>query len=322
MLLSIIIPAYNAEHFISNCLDSVFRTKLPIQQYEVVVIDDGSKDRTSEIAQECKTRHPNMTVVVKENSGVSSARNRGIEIAKGTYVLFLDADDELIDNSLEKVANYLQGIEPVDMLVTRQTRFNGNNDTLTPAPSLEEHKRYNGVEAYKSKYVRTNAGGGICRTSFLRQHKLIFPEGVRNGEDGVFFAHVQVFIQSIVYYNIALYRINVIEGSASRNDHTKIGLSLVETLKAAASIKSSLKVSDEQKGIFDYVVYQMLSNASGWFAESKELNYRKLRELVDINKLLPLHTSKMYLMKNKAQFMNFSFPLFYFMCWVNSRFNK
>ena len=322
MLLSIIIPAYNAGEYIRNCLDSVYRTIANENLYEVILVDDGSKDETSSIIKDYKTEHSCLKLLTKDNGGVSSARNLGIKNAQGTYVLFLDADDELVEGALDKVLYYLSKIEPVDMLVTRQVRCMGDVEKLDLTPPLEEHKRYSGVEAYRNQYVRTNAGGGICRTEFLRQRNLTFPEGVRNGEDGVFFAHLQVYAQSIVYYDSVLYRINEVIGSASRVDHTKIGLSLVETLKAVAVIRNNLHVSNEQKGIFDYVVYQMLSNASSWFAESKELSYLKFKELVKLDKLLPLHTRDMCLMKRKAMLMNISFPFFYFLCWINSRFNQ
>lgn len=319
MMISIIIPAYNAERFIATCLDSVYRTVLSHNQFEVIVINDGSQDSTLSIINRYEEDKKNLKLIDKENEGVSVARNSGISIARGDYVLFLDADDELVDGAFEKVFNYLSNIEPVDMLVTRQVYNYGNREDTIAAPSIEEHKCYTGLEAYRSHYVRTNAGGGICRRAFLAQHNLKFPEGITNGEDGVFFAHLQVYARAIVYYNIPLYRVNVVEGSASRKNHTRMGLRLVNTLKAVGDIRESLQVSDEQKGIFDYVVYQMLSNTLGWFAESKELNYHQLRRSVDFEKLLPLHSRHMHLMKKKAILMNFSFPLFYFLCWLSCR---
>lgn len=316
MILSIIVPAYNAEAFVGRCLDSIYTDAPSEKLFEVVVINDGSKDKTSDIIKDNCDQHKNLLLIEKENGGVSSARNCGIDAARGEYVLFLDADDELIAGALSKVCKYLAEKNPIDMLVTRQSRNNGLEERLVETPPLEENKRYSGVDAYQKQYVRTNAGGGICRVQFLQQHHLRFPEGVTNAEDTVFFTHLQVYAQSIVFYDLLLYRIHEIRGSASRNDYTKLGLRHINTLHAIAEIKAGLNVSREQRGIFDYVVYQILSNTTAYFAKSKELSYRQLQKDMAYDKLLPLDIHYMYMMQRKARLMNFSFPLFYFLSWI------
>ena len=93
---SIIIPAYNAEKTIEECIESV--KKQTYCNWEVIVIDDGSNDKTADIA---KKMLPQDKVITKENAGVSSARNLGIILAEGDYLLFLDADDYLPKDTLE-----------------------------------------------------------------------------------------------------------------------------------------------------------------------------------------------------------------------------
>lgn len=93
---SIIIPAYNAEKTIEKCIESV--QEQTYSNWEVIVINDGSTDKTAEIA---KKALPHCNVITKENAGVSSARNLGITLAQGDYLLFLDADDYLPQNTLE-----------------------------------------------------------------------------------------------------------------------------------------------------------------------------------------------------------------------------
>lgn len=320
MLLSIIIPAYNAEKYIDRCMASVYKDAPALDDFELVVVNDGSKDQTSEIFKGYCGRYKNITLFDKENEGVSVARNVGIRAAKGDYVLFLDVDDELTEGSLAKLCTYLSEHEPMDMLVTRQIRNNGTREWMNGEPPLEEHKRYSGVEAHRHHYVRTNAGGGICRRAFLLENDLFFPPGVRNAEDTIFFGHLQVYAQSIVYYNLPLYLIHEIEGSASRGvDYTKLAKSHVITMHSVASVKNSLKGTREQKAIFDYVVYQLLSNTIQEFAASKELAYRQFKREVSVEKLLPLDTRYMYNMKISACLMNFSISLFYFMAWMKKR---
>ena len=320
MLLSIIIPAYNAEKYIDRCMASVYKAAPALNDFELVVVNDGSKDRTSEIFKGYCDQYSNITLIDKENEGVSVARNVGIRAAKSEYVLFLDVDDELTDGSLAKLCTYLSEHEPMDMLVTRQIRDNGSREWMKGEPPLEEHKRYSGVEAYKRHYVRTNAGGGICRRAFLLENDVFFPEGVRNAEDTIFFGQSQMYAQSIVYYNLPLYLIHEIAGSASRGvDYTKLAKSHVITMRSVAEVKRSLRGSREQKAIFDYVVYQLLSNTIQEFAASKELTYEQFKMDVSIEELLPLDTQYMYNMKSNARLMNVSIPLFYFLAWVKKR---
>ena len=317
MTLSIIIPAFNAEPYLERCFDSIYRDASSMEYFEVIVVNDGSKDNTLSRLNEYQAKYRNMVVVDQPNGGVSVARNNGIISAKGDYVLFLDADDELVEGALAKVYVYLKEHDSMDMLVTRQIRKKGNKTTIIPAPTLKEHIQYNGVEAYRSHYVRTNAGGGICRTCFLREFNLFFPKGVTNGEDSVFFAHLQVYAQKIVYNNILLYQINEITGSASRNDRTSLGIKLINTLESIDSIKSQLNVSAEQRGIFDYVAYQMLSRTMNCFAESKELSYNGLKKSIRHLNLLPFDVRHMFLMREKARMINYSFAFSYFLRWLH-----
>lgn len=309
--LSIIIPIYNAEAYIARCLDSVYNQGVAEEGFEVLAINDGTPDGSMEIVGSYAAQHANLTIINKVNGGVSSARNKGIESAQGEFVLFLDADDELIEGSLQKLYLYLCQHHTMDMLVTRQMRSNNGREHLVAAPSLVEHRSYSGIEAYRSRYVRIDAGGGVCRTDFLRRYHLYFSEGVRNAEDTIFFGLFQVYAESIVYYDLPLYRIYELDGSASRCSSERLGRSLIVTMRAVAKIKEALDVSAERRGIFDYVVYQLLSNTTACFACSKQLSYRQLRNEVDLKKLLPLDTRQMHLMRRQARLMNFSYPLFY-----------
>lgn len=103
--LSIIIPAYNCAHCIGACLGSVFNQK-NANQYDIIVINDGSTDKTGSIVSQYQEKHPNITLINQQNAGVSAARNVGIDLASGRYITFVDADD-LVGISYACVADYL-----------------------------------------------------------------------------------------------------------------------------------------------------------------------------------------------------------------------
>lgn len=106
--ISIIVPAYNAEKYLERCLDSLVNQDLPTGEYEVIVINDGSTDRTEAILHEYSGRYSNVHYVTIENRGVSEARNYGCREARGKYFLFVDADDWIQSNVLQYVYDSLE----------------------------------------------------------------------------------------------------------------------------------------------------------------------------------------------------------------------
>lgn len=98
--LSFIIPLYNCELWISQCLDSIFAIAFDDNLYEVIVIDDGSTDNSLKIVYSYSNKHKNLQILKQHNCGASTARNRGLEVAKGKWIWFVDADDTIITESL------------------------------------------------------------------------------------------------------------------------------------------------------------------------------------------------------------------------------
>ena len=96
--ISIIVPVYNAEKYIGRCLHSLINQTL--KDIEIIVIDDGSKDNTNKILQKYKDR---IKIIKQKNSGVATARNKGLEIATGEYIYFVDSDDWIEKDTLEKL---------------------------------------------------------------------------------------------------------------------------------------------------------------------------------------------------------------------------
>lgn len=101
LLLSIVVPIYNVEEYIHACLESIFNQGLDENMFEVILINDGTKDRSMEVIQDIVCQHNNITIINQENQGISVARNNGIAAAKGEYILMPDSDDLLIKNSLK-----------------------------------------------------------------------------------------------------------------------------------------------------------------------------------------------------------------------------
>ena len=98
--LSIIVPVYNVEKYIRPCIESIFRQGLDETLFEVIIVNDGTKDRTIDMIAGIIHQHTNVTVINQDNQGLSVARNNGIAKARGQYIFMPDSDDLLIENSL------------------------------------------------------------------------------------------------------------------------------------------------------------------------------------------------------------------------------
>ncbi len=120
-LISVIIPAYNAQETLVTALDSV-REQIGNFQFEVFVIDDGSTDHTTEVAQKYAAQHPEFNLIILQqlNQGVSAARNAGIKRSSGEYIALLDADDEWLPKKTEKQMQYFH-CEHLDFIAARRT---------------------------------------------------------------------------------------------------------------------------------------------------------------------------------------------------------
>jgi glycosyltransferase involved in cell wall biosynthesis len=98
--LSIIVPIYNVEQYVSKCIESLFCQGLDEDCFEVIIVNDGTKDQSMEIVSNFVNQHSNIFVVNQVNQGLSVARNNGLAYAKGRYVMFVDSDDFIVENSL------------------------------------------------------------------------------------------------------------------------------------------------------------------------------------------------------------------------------
>ena len=122
-LVSVIVPAYNIEHFLPNCLDSILSGTY--DNYEIIVVDDGSSDETGKICNQYEKRFSKIRIIHQENAGLSVARNTGIKAAKGKYLAFIDGDDLVSPNFLLDLANIAELI-PADIVECGYLEFSNN----------------------------------------------------------------------------------------------------------------------------------------------------------------------------------------------------
>ncbi|RJL30813.1 glycosyltransferase family 2 protein [Bailinhaonella thermotolerans] len=185
-LVSVIIAVYNAEPFLRECLDSVLAQSIGHDRMEVIAVDDGSRDAGGAILDEYAERHPGVVRVVhQENSGgPSRPRNVGLDIARGTYVFFLDADDYLGTEALERMVAMAERNDS-DVVLGKMVGVGGRS-----VPKSMFTVNRDRADLFKHGVYNTLSPTKLFRRELIERLGLRFPENVRSGEDQPFTARV------------------------------------------------------------------------------------------------------------------------------------
>ena len=174
-ILSIIIPIYNVAEYLTQCLDSAYSQVR--DNYEVILVDDGSTDNSGDICDEYKLKYPQTIVIHKENGGLSDARNAGIKVATGEYIYFIDSDDWLAPNAISTLIDY--AIEN-KCEVVQGGLFYAYNDYLLYDNSKTTpfilNRNQAMKELIKNDYIKNFAWGKIYKTEIVKKH--LFIKGV------------------------------------------------------------------------------------------------------------------------------------------------
>ena len=192
LLISVIIPAFNAEKYISKCVESIVRNSY--KNLEIIIVNDGSEDNTLNIAKELKNRDSRIAVINKKNGGVSSARNKGLDIAKGEYVAFIDSDDYISENYFETLISETQS--GADITSCRHICVNeSGNVLLDPFSKVETVITYT-AQDLADNYFRLVTAGVINSTCGKLYNKALigetrFSHTLKWGEDASF--NLEVF---------------------------------------------------------------------------------------------------------------------------------
>lgn len=208
-LVSIIIPAYNVENYIERCIQSLLA-----QTYkclEIIIVDDGSSDSTHEKCLMIANTDKRIQLYEQNNQGVSAARNRGMEIAKGDYLCFVDADDFVSPLYVEIMLNNLVS-ENADLSMVMCTR----GDKIISSTDSYETEIWDNREALINLMRRNIYANGVCSKLFKREviKDINFDIDLKIGEDKLFVYKVIDKCAKIVFQNISLYCYFMREGSA------------------------------------------------------------------------------------------------------------
>lgn len=213
-LFSIVIPAYNCAQYIQQTLRSIYQQT--VQDYEIIVINDGSPDDLEEVLK--KETDPRLRIITQPNGGVSRARNRGIQEAKGSYIAFLDSDDVWLPFHLEKAKIFFESYPQYHWYATKIKYVKTIHDEDFSNQSIDR------CNYYASNWFLEFATEPITQTAVVKREyatkHLLFPPGIKIYEDNLAWSKLAIQLGAIgtIDYPTSLYRVR--QDSAMGNFHT------------------------------------------------------------------------------------------------------
>lgn len=277
-VLSIIIPVYNAEKYIEQCINSIKMCNSA--EIEVLLIDDGSHDRSKQIALECIGKDTRFQLISQENGGVSKARNAGIHIAQGEYITFLDADDYYKEHALDIILKDIAEIS-ADYIAYAYTTLFADGAVKKEKFAIQGMKTSDHLVCDYIMYASSRFNmcwGKIFRRKKILDYRIIFPEGVAIGEDLVFVQDYYKYAQTVMVSNqeIIMYRQNA-ESAMHRysiQDRIRYTRPLFEYSMQVVGEKNEKRFS---QAVFVYY-FRVMTNLCREFATGRE-GRRNIRQI-------------------------------------------
>ena len=210
--LTIIIPIYNVEAYVGRCIESCLKQDLEREEYELLIINDGSLDGSMDVVRQHAQQYDNIRIIEQKNAGPSVARNHGIQDARGEYLWFIDSDDDISENVLKTLVDAATN-QNLDVLCFDINVFEHGCLTFThPKQSEKNQQLYTGIEFISEVGMPPSGCVALYKKDFLIENSLSFINGISH-EDYEFTPRAYCLAKRIAYVNVPAYNYWVREGS-------------------------------------------------------------------------------------------------------------
>lgn len=296
-LISIIVPVYNAESFLPDCIESLLSQTL--NSFEVLLINDGSQDRSLEICKQYAVSDNRIRVFNKENGGVSSARNVGLQNVKGKWLTFVDADDILKPNALLYLSSLVE-INGTELGISGYECFNEQMavvSTTADAREAEIVSKEKGITLlYENRFWQWFICSKIFNSAIIKQQDIKFDERIYFGEDRLFIMKYVCAMQGeICFSSMPVYRYRIhkrsVEGMASShfNERTFTGF-MASAMMYAELCKSNTMLYNKYLGLVDIVSsYKTLKKTIKKLTANNEQKELLSKLTILLHKSVPLY---------------------------------
>lgn len=250
LLLSFIVPVYNVEKYLNECLDSIFDPSVNEDEYEVIVIDDGSTDSSLEILK-TYLHHRNFRLITQKNSGQGPARNTGIKIAKGRYIHFIDSDDYLLPGAVPTLLDLARESD-CDIV---EFEFHLSHDLRSPVwqyePQTERTPTTGTGKVLFAEWMKQHAFLNapwmrIYKSSFLIDNALYFSDLKISGNDAEWQYRCFFYAEKVNYLPIILYNYRMRDDSITLlSKGSKKSYDRFQLIKALHSFMKEIEPNEE-----------------------------------------------------------------------------
>ena len=194
---SIILPIYNVETFLTDCLDSLYFQDIQDNEYEIICVIDGSPDHSKDIVRMYQIKHDNIKLIVQPNSGVCAARNRGFLEATGKYIWFIDPDDMIATNCLGKIYDLMER-NKADIFELNFATCNEDTKFIKQNINFE-------IDGENREGSHGSGCLSICLSSYLKKNKIQWNPQLHYGEDYLWAFQTKFRRHKSIYTNSKLY---------------------------------------------------------------------------------------------------------------------
>lgn len=296
MKVSIIVPVFKVETYLRRCIESLVAQDLPKEDYEIILVDDGSPDECPAICDDYASKQNNVKVIHRPNGGLSAARNSGIKIAKGEYVQFVDSDDYLEPNVLRTLVDMMEK-EELDVLRFNYQNVNENQEVFEPNKVSKPFVDYRDEVCNGLTFLTDRLGTACYAVQFMLRRSLLsdclFKEGLLF-EDVEWTPKMLVKAERVsstilIVYNYQ-FRVGSITQSTTMERRRKV---LEDKMRLIDSLQLLMNdVSDTRwyRGMIAQITIGIIADISRYFYNEKKA-YLKMIKRKGVYFLYPFHST-------------------------------
>ena len=251
MLLSIIIPLYNTEKYIVKCVESALNQDIPAEDYEIIVVNDGSTDNSKSLVEELAARHKNIVLINQPNSGIGTSRNTGLAHARGKYIQFLDSDDYLEPNTFGELLHIIEE-EKLDILCLNFDRVTSEGAPLAKDPYLIQSEqnptgRMQGRDFLLANHYVIMVYCYLLRRDFIDRHSLRMAPYLH--EDEEFTPRALFLAKSIRYIPKVAYHYVDRDGSFVHTERFQKRIDLLKAMKSLSDFTADKVAPNDPEAV-------------------------------------------------------------------------
>ncbi len=284
LILSIIVPIYNVESYLSKCIESLLCQNLSAEEYEIVLIDDGSTDRSGHIADDYAQQYANIKVVHQQNAGLSEARNAGVAQSSGQYIMFVDSDDYLQPNVLKSLTDKMIA-DKLDVLRFNYQNVDESGVVVKPNKVDKAFADYSDKLCNGLTFLNERLGIGCyaCMFVITRQLAQIRFSSGRYFEDSDWTPRVMLGAKRVTSTNLLVYNYLVRTGSITKSVSKEKKQKVIDDkIWLISRIKEFARQADDKRwfeGMVANTVIGVLTSVAKDDYENREQVLAKMREL-------------------------------------------